>query len=87
MAGFDIWVRPKGKKMNIIDFLCQLHTICHFQTREGKKYGTASKSELKRWIINGAIEVNGEKVTDVSEVMNYPIYSFVLFPKNKVTLW
>lgn len=69
-------------------WLTELHQVCRFQTREGKKTGKASTSELKRWLQNGAVVVNGEKLI-WNEEMNFPINSVVLFPtsKNKVTLF
>ena len=72
--------------MNALMFLKDLHRVCHFQTREGRKTGKASASELKRWLQNGAVVVNGEKVS-WDEEMDFPIFSFVLFPKNPVTLF
>ena len=67
-------------------FLRELHTVCHFQTREGKKVGDASMSELKRWIQNKALHLNGEPVA-WDELIDFPIISVVLFPKNRTTLW
>ena len=72
--------------MNALMFLRDLHKVCHFQTREGKRVGEASGSELKRWLQNGAVVVNGEKVA-WDEEMDFLIFSFVLFPKHPVTLW
>ena len=72
--------------MNALMFLRDLHKTCHFQTREGKLTGDASSSELRRWFQNGAVVVNGEKVS-WDEEMDFPIFSFVLFPKNPVTLF
>jgi hypothetical protein len=72
--------------MNAWMFLRNLHEVCHFQSREGKKVGKASTSELKRWIQNGALVINNEKVT-VDEEIDFPITSVVLFPKNPITLY
>lgn len=72
--------------MTAFEFLKSLHEVCHFQTREGKKYGPPSKSEMRRWITQGALEVNGEKVS-IDEVLDFPINSVVLFPKHRITLW
>jgi hypothetical protein len=70
-----------------IQFLQSLHEICHFQTREGKKVGRASNSELRRWIVNKAFLVNGETV-EVNEVLDFHIISVKLFQSSKcVTLW
>lgn len=71
--------------MNAWEFLRRLHEVCHFQTREGKKVGRASASELKRWIDNGALVINGERVAS-GEPMDFPMHSVVLFPKHPVTL-
>ena len=71
--------------MTPLDYLKQLHEVCQFQTREGQKVGKASNGELKRWIINGALRINGERVK-LDEVLDFPIMSVVLFPNNKVTL-
>lgn len=71
--------------MNAWEFLRGLHEVCNFQTREGKKVGKASSSELKRWVQNKALIVNGETV-EWDEQMDFPMWSVVLFPKHPVTL-
>lgn len=71
--------------MTSIQFLTNLHQVCNFQTREGKKVGKASTSELRRWIQNKALLINGETV-EVNEEIDFPVFSVVLFPKNPVTL-
>jgi len=72
--------------MNTWQFLLSLHEVCHFQTREGKKVGRASNSELKRWIQNNVLLINGESVK-WDEPMDFPIFSVVLFPKSaRITL-
>ena len=71
--------------MNAWGFLRELHEVCHFQSREGKKVGDASSSESKRWIQNKAFIINGETV-DWNEELDFRIFSVVLFPKHKVTL-
>lgn len=68
------------------NFLKELHSVMHFQSREGAKRGKASSSELKRWIQNKAFILNGETVTP-EELIDFPVFSVVLFPKNKVTIW
>ncbi len=65
-------------------FLTSLHEVCKFQSRE-HQVGVASKSELKRWIQNGALVINAEKVK-WDEVMDFPLISVVLFPKKPVRL-
>jgi len=71
--------------MNFWEFLRDLNKVCHFQTREGKRVGPVSNSELKRWCQNKALIINGESVA-WDEKVDFPIISVVLFPKNRITL-
>jgi hypothetical protein len=64
--------------MNAWMWLRSLHDICHFQTREGKKVGRATNSELKRWLSNGALKINNESVL-WNEEMNFPMFQVRLF--------
>jgi len=76
----------KSKTNTAWQLLRDLNEVCHFQTREGKLVGQASNSELKRWCMNKAFIINGESVA-WDEEMDFPIFSVVLFPKNRrVTL-
>ncbi len=73
--------------MTAWEFLRDLHTVCKFQTREGKKVGTASASELKRWIQNKALCIDNRIVT-WDEELCFPLSSVTLFTKhNKITIW
>lgn len=65
-------------------FMLELNTVCHFTGRERK--GKASNSEIKRWLQNQAVVINGEKVR-WDEPIDFPISSVVLFPKKPVTLF
>lgn len=69
-------------------FLIELNLACSFQTKEGKKVGKASNSELKRWFLNGVVFANGERL-QFDEVIDFPITSMVLFQNstNRVTLF
>lgn len=69
-------------------FLIELNLACSFQTKEGKKVGKASNSELKRWFLNGVVFANGERLR-FDEVIDFPITSMVLFQNsaNRVTLF
>jgi hypothetical protein len=72
--------------MTAFQFLMNLHSVCHFQMREGKRVGRASGSEVKRWIQNKAVVINGEHVAP-DELIDFPVFSLVLFPKgSRVTL-
>lgn len=74
----------KNGNLNAWQFLMELHTVCHFMSRERK--GKASNSELKRWLKNQAVVVNGSRIKWDTEI-DFNIESFVLFPKNPVTLF
>jgi hypothetical protein len=64
--------------MNAWMFLRSLHEVCAFQTREGKKVGKATNSELKRWIQNSALRINNETVK-WDEPMDFPMFQVRLF--------
>lgn len=72
--------------MTNLEFMRHLHKQCHFQTREGKRAGVASGSELRRWFDNGAVVINGVKAKH-DDFVDFPIKSFILFPKNPITLF
>lgn len=70
--------------MTCWDFLKELNTCCHFMSIE--RPGKASNSELKRWLQNKAVEINGLRPKFDDEV-DFPITQMVLFPKkNRTTL-
>jgi ATP-dependent DNA ligase len=71
--------------VNAWQFLRSINELCHFQTREGKRVGAASNSELKRWCQSKAFIINGEAVA-WDEPIDFPVFSVVLFPKHPVTL-
>jgi len=66
-------------------FLRDLHVICQFQTREGSKVGPATRAELKRWLQNKAVEINGKRM-NWDEEIEFPITSFILFPNKPTTI-
>jgi len=49
-------------------------------TIEGKHHGPASNSEIKRWLQNKAVVINGERPNWNDEV-EFPVWELVLFPK------
>ena len=67
--------------MKALAFLLSLHEVCSFQTKEGAKVGRASNSELKRWLQNRAVQINGEPVA-WDEPIDFIVNSVVLFPNN-----
>jgi len=73
--------------MRAFDWLKDLNTVCHFQTREKSCVGPASNKELKRWIVNRSLHINGKPV-DVDTEVTLPLRSVWLFKgKARVTLW
>lgn len=69
--------------MTAWDWLKDLHTVCHFQSRE--RTGEASNSELKRWIQNKALKINAETV-EWNEELDFPLISVILFPRKPIHL-
>ena len=69
--------------MNAWEYLMDLHSVCQFMSRE--RTGKASNSELKRWVKNQALRINGESMKWDEEI-DFPVFSVVLFPKNPITL-
>ena len=72
--------------MNAIEWLQNFPYLP--DSREGKKVGRPSNSELRRWCKNGSVLINGKKVTP-GDKMEWPIYQLVFFPQStgKVTMW
>lgn len=67
--------------MKAVDFIHQFGLF----SREGKTT-KASKSEVARWIASGAVQINSERLEAV-DVMDFPVFSLIVFPKGKrVTL-
>jgi hypothetical protein len=69
--------------MTHLQYLIQLNEVCQFQSREGGKIGIVSNSELRRWINNGVLSINGIKVTENKNIV-FPIKSVTLFTKLKI---
>lgn len=76
--------------MQPLAYLIRLHEVCQFQTKEGARVGPASNSELRRWLKQGAVQINGIKIKPEDEIKVEHIQSIILFPNNKqarTTLW
>lgn len=72
-----------GSPPNAWTFLIRLSRLHHgFHSKEGDKLAKASNSELKRWLINSSVIINGE-VVKWDELIDFPIFSIVLFPKSE----
>lgn len=73
----------------ILDAMLDIHKLCRFQSREKPGTGLASNGEVRRWISQGAVELNGAKASSVDIWPAGAVTSLILFPKgiSKVTLW
>jgi 16S rRNA U516 pseudouridylate synthase RsuA-like enzyme len=70
--------------MNVWQWLCALHKVCHFTSIE--RQGKASHSELKRWIEQHNIMFNfltPKNTPKWNDPMDFEIISVILFPKNQ----
>jgi hypothetical protein len=75
---YETWEYPA----RLIDYL---HKVIRPFGRE--RLGEASRSEIKRWFDQGAVQLNGERVEWNHEPDYGEITSLILFPKGKrVTL-
>jgi 16S rRNA U516 pseudouridylate synthase RsuA-like enzyme len=50
-------------------------------SREGR-IQPASRSEVRRWIEAGAVQINGERLR-IADLIDFPVFSLVLFPGGK----
>lgn len=65
-------------------YLRELHTVCQFHSKE--RTGLATNSELKRWLQNQTVLLNGRRIRWDEEV-DFPVYQLVLHPeKCKTTI-
>jgi hypothetical protein len=67
------------------EYLRKLNSVCQFHSRE--RTGVATNSELKRWLQNQSIQLNGRRIKWNEEV-DFPVEQLILFPKrNRVTIF
>jgi hypothetical protein len=50
--------------------------------KETGRHALPSNGELKRWIESGSVIINGESSTP-HELVDYPVFSLVFFPKSE----
>ena len=67
-------------------YLIELNKVCHFHSRE--RLGTkVSNSELKRWLQNQAVQLNGRRIK-WNEDVDFPVEQLILFPKKgRITIF
>lgn len=64
---------------SILELMNDLHKLCRFQSTE--RSGVASQSEIRRWIKNGSVIINGDRFTNLDEEIDPIIFSMVIHPK------
>ena len=70
--------------MTAWEYLRELNEYCSFMSRE--RTGKATNSELKRWLQNQSVLLNGRRIK-WNEQVDFPVYELVLFPKkSRVTV-
>ncbi len=70
--------------MTAWEYLRELNEVCFFMSRE--RDGKVTNSELKRWLQNQSVQVNGRRIKWNEEV-DFPVQELVLFPKrNRTTI-
>lgn len=65
--------------MNMLTFLNSLRPAIPYSAE--KPNTICSNSELRRWMANGSVLVNSEKVV-WDEPVDFPVFSIVFFPKS-----
>ena len=64
-----------------------LDYVAQFKPFSKEKIGEASKSEIRRWLDQGSVQINGKSIKWDDNVFPSDVTSFILFPKGKrVTL-
>ena len=72
--------------MTAIEYLKNLPRTWLPQSREGKKFGGPSNSELRRWLKKGSVIINGSKPLPKDTIV-FPIKKLIFFPRgNQVTM-
>lgn len=70
--------------MNLLAFICWLRDEGFIWNQSRERPGQPlSNSEIRRWIQNGSIEVNGVTPRAIEAEIEYPVSSLVLFPGGK----
>lgn len=68
--------------MTAWELLMTVAKLHHAVWSTEKPCQVASNSELKRWIHNGALEINHQVDRDPQEIIDYPVVSIVVHPKS-----
>lgn len=66
--------------MNALEFLLLLKHEFGAIPMSTERFGQASNSEIRRWLQNKSIEINGDRPSPDC-LVQFPIQSLVFFPK------
>lgn len=66
--------------MNALTFLVKLRDEAHCCPWNNRQM-LATNSDLRRWIMDGAVLFNGERM-DWKEEIDFPLHAVVFFPKS-----
>lgn len=69
---------------SLFSFLQHLSTVFFFWSRNANR--PASNADLRSWIENGHVEINGFVCKDLDEEIDFPVMSMVLFKGAKTQL-
>lgn len=70
--------------MKAWQYMIDLNKVCQFHSKE--RSGKASNSEMKRWLTNQAVQLNGRRIK-WDEDVDFPVNELILFPKkSRVTI-
>jgi hypothetical protein len=71
------------KPMMALDYMMMLNEMVGGFYATGQANTKASKSEIRRWLQQSSVMIDGVKLTSEKTIINFPIKSLVLFPKSK----
>lgn len=69
--------------MPALAYMLMLNTMLGGLWSTGRDGEKASPSEIRRWLQQSSVMIDGVKLTSEKTMINFPIKSLVLFPKNK----
>lgn len=72
-------ITMKSENKTVLDYLINLKPALPYSVE--RPHQPMSVSELRRWIEQGAVLFNGERVT-IKEIVDFPVFSLVFFPRS-----
>jgi tyrosyl-tRNA synthetase len=87
----EVFESPVQEEIHIMDltpmtalaYMLMLNEMVGGFYATGQANTKASKSEIRRWLQQSSVMINGVKITDPNTLIEFPIKSLVLFPKSK----